>query len=239
MGATPRLDPRDLVGATEVVAVLGPGQPTTLALTLARLAASRLEAEALVVPITRIREEDRAAVQALARAGRNSHGVGRRPTHPPVPIQFNGLSAEWRRRPAKNQEEEVEEGRRRRRRRKKTPVFRPPVHHEFRNAARKCRRRIPAESPSSAGTRPPSCHSAIRYAAQTCRRMSSGQVSQPRLSRWLRRHRLRLTCGSGSVESSLWAALIQASTPGLRSGSEGQGVGGGGAVRDRANAGVC
>jgi hypothetical protein len=110
MGATPRLDPGDLVGAAEVVAVLGPGQPTTLAISLARLAAGRLGTEALVVAITRIGEEDRAAVQALARAVRNSHGVGRRPTHPPVPIQFKGPSAERGRKPTKNQEEEVQEG---------------------------------------------------------------------------------------------------------------------------------
>ncbi len=135
MGATPRLHPGDLIGTAEVVAVLGPGQPTALTLALARQAAGPLGTEALVVPVTWIGEEDRGAVEALARAGRNSHGVGRRPTHSPSPFQRKGPSTDRRRTRTKKQEDRRAGSRRRRRRRKKTPAFNRPVHPGFRNAA--------------------------------------------------------------------------------------------------------
>ena len=51
MGGAPGADPLDVIGATEVITVVGFGEPSVLALGLAGAPARRLRAEALVPEI--------------------------------------------------------------------------------------------------------------------------------------------------------------------------------------------
>lgn len=68
MGASPRLDAGDLIGAAEDVAIAVLAEPPTLAGGLAGLTTIRRGAVALAIRGTRIREEELTATKALAAA---------------------------------------------------------------------------------------------------------------------------------------------------------------------------
>ena len=88
MRLPPRLHPRHIIGPAEVVRILRPALPAPLARRLARPPAFRLATVLLMVAITRIRNEERPAVQTFASA----LGV-----HRPKPLHHLAASTKPRR----------------------------------------------------------------------------------------------------------------------------------------------